>query len=869
MDAIRLYAEFTDDCGVDWKLNIHDSSYGGSATEFVLGPAGFVLSYEGSNENRYQPIIPSSVEFTLVEQNTTDAQILDLIPGAEEGRFTVTIYRDTAGANTLYWAGVILAELLVRPDEYYPIFNQLTAVDDLGSLADIDASVLVTSGVQTIREVLLDALNQTRAAHAWGATDVFLKSVNDFVAANYAGADQLADIYVSSSTWIEEYDDDDATASKYYTVHRILESIAVTFNARIFQSEGAFWFMPVGAHMSGLVQEVRHHHTDGTEPASSPVTVGDHVVFGPGFNGFKKMSGYEHTHLAPAKRVDRSYKYYGNSAQIAVSAFPELNFGTVTLNDTGEHYAAGTELYVSGLFQFNYAPDSTTGSNRVGRVELQIKLKVGGQYLSRAANFAGSTIDFLIFAPDEVTYTPSSYASASWSSSSAVRYDIISQIFDRDDGAAGSETVEIPFAILTPGLPSDQEGMELEISLVGRDDTGAIDSAITIGGDYFINGLRVDEAGVGESNGDQVTYSATNSATGTRVVITSPDVLIGDEVSMNSRGGLFLWANGATGGWNSTQHTGTAMGIHRLGVQEILAGQKSATRVQRGTFYGSDMAAMWKLILDSSTGDLLLSMEMSYHAARCETTVEVWRVHREITGITNSEGDTKDVSNPVIVAPGNPGGVVADTVALVGAKGSNSIDNMSDVDTSTRAPADGEHLEWVAADSKWKPATAPAAGNPYPTDILLWEGNGAGFPYFTLSNTTGWLDWTTLDGYIDINLDTGSNANAAKQYVIPADGLYEMNFFCMFQNQSGGTETFDVIAGIRSGATPNTTVQQLLRTTLDIANGSVQGLGGVGVFQGTAGTIITPGAQIKTDGSATYRFYYAARALHASIRRIA
>ena len=36
-DPIRLFAEFTDQLGTDYKLNIHESGYGGSATEFNLG----------------------------------------------------------------------------------------------------------------------------------------------------------------------------------------------------------------------------------------------------------------------------------------------------------------------------------------------------------------------------------------------------------------------------------------------------------------------------------------------------------------------------------------------------------------------------------------------------------------------------------------------------------------------------------------------------------------------------------------------------------------------------------------------------------------------------------------------------------------
>ena len=189
--------------------------------------------------------------------------------------------------------------------------------------------------------------------------------------------------------------------------------------------------------------------------------------------------------------------------------------------------------------------------------------------------------------------------------------------------------------------------------------------------------------------------------------------------------------------------------------------------------------------------------------------------------------------------------------------------------TVASTPADGDVMSYDLALSKWEPRTPSGGGTSFPSDHMLWEGTSSSLPYFTLTNTTGWIDWTTLNSYIDVNYDSGSNVNAALQYVVPANGYYEMNFFCMIQNQSGAAETFSLIAGIRSGATTMATVKQIIRTSISINNGANQGLGGTGVFYATSGTIITPGAYILTDGSATYRFYYGKAALHGAIRRIA
>ena len=74
-----------------------------------------------------------------------------------------------------------------------------------------------------------------------------------------------------------------------------------------------------------------------------------------------------------------------------------------------------------------------------------------------------------------------------------------------------------------------------------------------------------------------------------------------------------------------------------------------------------------------------------------------------------------------------------------------SIDDLTDVDTTTSAPTDGQVLTWDDANSQWEPADAPGVasnvsdgmiltkvgnGNPYPAPgtVSLWSGSAFGFP---------------------------------------------------------------------------------------------------------------------------------------------
>jgi len=136
-DPIRLFAEFTDQLGTDYKLNIHESGYGGSATEFNLGSDGFVLRYSGDNETRMQPIIGSEVTFTLTETVSEHTAMLTALATSEDADFKVSIYKDPDGANTLFWTGVLLHEQVELQDEAYPIQNTMNAVDELGDLKNV------------------------------------------------------------------------------------------------------------------------------------------------------------------------------------------------------------------------------------------------------------------------------------------------------------------------------------------------------------------------------------------------------------------------------------------------------------------------------------------------------------------------------------------------------------------------------------------------------------------------------------------------------------------------------------------------------------------------------------------------------------
>jgi hypothetical protein len=640
-DAIRLQAEFTDDLGNDWQVNIHDSDYVGSIVPFKLGADGFVLRYSGNNEDRYQPVIGSEVTFTLTEENSDHTTFMDLLATNVEVRFSVSVRKDPDGTDDFWWGGILLPEQVVRPFDYYPIQNTLTASDDLGNLQSVkynnDGSAY--TGYKSGVEHLLNCLNKTRATHLW-STDDFLYYVNDFDSTDYTGSDQLDDTRISHQGL---YNPDENGVNQYYSALEVLESLARVFNARIFQAQGKWWFLPVGAQKYSTTLTVEGTQKDGT--AITQQSIAAAKAFD---STFERLRGYEYSYLAPLKTVTRTRRFNGNWPVILDNLYTEAQFGT-TLSDTDIDYVTGTVLAVSGTFNYTYDGDGTsTGNDRVSRVELEFTIKIGTKYLQRNVTYAGSQLVFNGFGdPDEFPYEYTTHVYGNTSlSSSASTYTIVSPIFDKQDG----ETLSIPFYIELPALASDESGLDITVDINGIDDTGAADTDLTntTDADYEIVVLRADVIG-DEALGDTVSFTATNSDTA-RADLDQGEVLFGDYQTINADGTISFIESATqtfSTSWQSLNYTGTGLSINKLAVQEILGGQVKPTRIQRGEVYGLPIY-MWQVI-DDTDGDYAL-FEMTYTARSLTNEVEAFLISRDISGVTADQDDVKNTTTPITEA---------------------------------------------------------------------------------------------------------------------------------------------------------------------------------------------------------------------------
>lgn len=614
MATIRFYGEFKDEVGDVWRINLHDTSYNGSATEVALGAEGFALAYAGNSEDRHQPIIGSSVEFTVMNEGGNFETFLNsVLPAAEEGRMQVEVRKDPDNVNSLYWAGILAPEQVEQEDAPTPNPVRMTATDDLGNLQRLLFDQTDGSGYNEIRtpvEHMLQILNQMRTENLWGATDGFFRYVNDVEMNGYTGSDWLDEVeldnpFVNDDSEIYE-------GSRGYNSYEILESIARSLNARVFQANGYWWFLPVNCYLRASqsddwTADVIQVDKSGTAAA---LTTGETSELQNGYVNetdadFVKLAGGIITYLPPLKRVRRTRKYDGNEAfDISLISQSITTGDNIVYNDTDRTYISGIAFSLSGGCQI--ALDAASVSNvpiNNAFVQLQMTIKCGTLY----------------------------FTNTGWGSS-AGEYAISIAQFNQSQGFDAG----LPWSISTDDLPSQQVGLDVTIQLRIISALGT-DITSNYVGDYLFLTTVIQFTGDQGLLGDEVLYEAVSSDDN-RIEINQGSVLHGDSLSViGGLNYLIPYGNFSLSGYGNTytsSQTSTAVSLHRLGVQEAMAQGQHPIQVKKGRLYGRRFE-LWQTIKEGT--QYYAPFEFNVVMNSRESDVQRWLVNFDDTNVTSSE----------------------------------------------------------------------------------------------------------------------------------------------------------------------------------------------------------------------------------------
>ena len=609
MSNPKFFAEFADEAGDEWQINIRDTTFtGGPPSELRLASDGFTLRYNGDNQDKFQPIIGSSITFVVYNRSSGFDNFLNTtIPSAEEGQILVDVIKDPDGTADLWWRGVLLCDQIEQLDEPQPTPVQLTASDDLSYLQQLTTEEFsgITLPSTSIAAFIWGCISFTRSFTLYDATDSVLRYFNDIEKDGYTGSNYLNDTAFFGPAFYDE----NSNSVVYPTIFDLLRSLAITFNARVFQAEGKWWFFPINLFKRRLDGDtvgtspemfgILKNRSDESITALEKANFASDMIATLNTTTLVNMAGGTISYNPGIKKVSRRRLYKGNSNIFFLGDF-DATFVT-----------SGNQLSFADADIVYYSGQSFT-------IELSTQIAIAGTGV--AENPANN---YLLRADITFQVGTQYWTNSGWSSS-AGDYSLVLAQWQYGNGldlGTGYITIE------TDPLPSDQTSLDTSFRYrifngFGSEQT----SSVTV--DFLSILWRALYGEVGQGPGDAALYSATTSLNN-QLEILQDNVITGG-VSVNWYSGNF-----DVGSQFVSSQTATAYPIHRLGVREVLAYNQLPTQVRRGTLFARSSNIYlhpWNLIQKGS--DYYAIHEFEYNANSREYSLERFLVDRVFTNIT-------------------------------------------------------------------------------------------------------------------------------------------------------------------------------------------------------------------------------------------
>ena len=519
----------------------------------------------------------------------------------------VEIRKDPDGLNTLYWAGIIAAEQIEQEDAPAPNIVNITASDDI---ANLKSTLFVQPNTSLpLRATVIQIFNQMRTTNLWGNSAAFLRYVNDVEMEDFTGTDwfKLVETYNLFVTDDNEIYD----GARGHNSFEILESLALSLNARVFQADGFWWFLPVNCYLRA--SEGDDWTADviqvNLSNAGVVLTTGQTAELQAGYvnefdDDFVKMAGGTISNLPPYKSVRRLRRYDGNNYIFSDYTTGVTTGDNVTFSDTDRTYIEDLQFTLGGSCQIllpAQAYENNPFNNAV--IQVQMTIQCGTLY----------------------------YTNAGWTTTAGERTQGIAN-FQRGEGIDAALT----WGVTTDELPSQQDGLDITIQIriiqVGADVTSDYTSTGVM---ILISHLNLqDDQGL---LGDGLLYEAETSLNN-KLIIDQGEALHGDPQATFSGAnfqvlyGAFI-IDGVGNDYISSQTT-TAVPLHRLGVEEAMAGAQFPIPIKRGQIYGR-LFEMWQTIKEGTEYFAPFCFDVVMNAR--QSNVQRWQLDFDATNITSNE----------------------------------------------------------------------------------------------------------------------------------------------------------------------------------------------------------------------------------------
>jgi len=332
--GLRLYSEFHSSTNKLFKVEVHDSSFGGTAQDFVVASDGFNLNYSGETDDIVSPIISSSCTVSAYNEDAFFDNFITDLKQYQEERFTLKVVkadiqevidyvaRVIADGGTIeaekclrdaiielgvtltysnYWAGLIMQDLVTVEDTHKPYVFSITAVDGIGHLANKPYEVIDDV---TIESFIESAVNAIDISFLYSATDTYYGTVVniwDTQQTYNATTDVTTLTRFNTLVYSEKDEDGTITYSSYFDV---LKELCIAFGARFYQINGAYYFEQY-MERKDATRYLSSYYKSGTKIATNLIS--DDVTLDGTTGGGARLAGNQFNFLPALKKVQVSF----------------------------------------------------------------------------------------------------------------------------------------------------------------------------------------------------------------------------------------------------------------------------------------------------------------------------------------------------------------------------------------------------------------------------------------------------------------------------------------------------------------------------------------------------------------------------------
>ena len=668
--GVLLYSVFKSDYGSDFTIEIHDTDFSGTPSEFKTDSRGFTLDYSGETDDIVSPITGSSCTVGMYVENVNqEFDLISKLKDYQEDRFYIRIYSsedsrviditDTTVSNfntrvqadggtvestscitqditalggakfyipsvssDIYWVGKITQDLVTLEDDYYPYLYEIKAVDGIGLLSNYDYN---TAGNKTLFEIFEESINLIGVDHLYSGTNFYLSTCF-----NYWDANQTYDVDVDSSTLVrfntlvyrETNDDGSFTQPKALDV---LKELCTIFGARIYQRRGAY-VLEQYKEREDVEYRYFNYDTQGDELTVED-RIDDATIAQTSYQG-ARLNGGAYNFLPALKRVEVTYNQNRLNNLLAnrltfTGASSAVSLGTL-VDDNNAQVNVNGNVYYSFIYDGSGATVGTDFYRAVFRLELkQEDVNNPGTYYYLKRDFQPSGNGQL-------------YSATSWSTSASYYY------FDAGEGKnnAGGLNLASSFNIISPPLQVDGNAtLDVEFYGLYKRNINNVLIAVNAPVNYTDTATINEVTALYLNNGVPGTtvqvYTSTNGNTkvASNLTLDLGEVKVGDSQGLD---GSFYIYNGTT--WvPSTSwrrgNTGSYINLYKLLTKEVLSFYRNPVERYSGTIlapytYGT------RLVWDSK---YYMPTSASYNAGFDEWSGEWFAIDADETDITVSE----------------------------------------------------------------------------------------------------------------------------------------------------------------------------------------------------------------------------------------